>query len=99
MAPRLHLCDRLASMSKLPATLWLVRHGESAGNLARETAEGSGASVISIEGRDVDVPLSALGELQARALGDWFAEQPAAAQPTVVLSSPYLRAQHTARLI
>jgi len=93
-------CKCLASlMSELPATIWLVRHGESAGNVAHSAAERSGASTISIDGRDVDVPLSPLGERQARALGDWFHEQPEGKQPTVILSSPYVRARQTSELI
>ena len=57
---------------KWPDRLWLVRHGESAGNVARDAAEAAGHPVIDIPTRDADVPLSALGERQARALGDWF---------------------------
>ena len=52
-----------------PARLWLVRHGESAGNVARKRAEDSGVSMIDIADRDMDVPLSTLGQKQARALG------------------------------
>ena len=46
-------------------TLWLVRHGQSAGNVARDVAEASGAHELTLEGRDMDVPLSALGEPSA----------------------------------
>jgi broad specificity phosphatase PhoE len=49
--------------------------------------------------RDVDVPLSELGQQQANALGRWFAQMPDEAKPTVVLVSPYLRARETARLV
>jgi 2,3-bisphosphoglycerate-dependent phosphoglycerate mutase len=77
--------------------LWLVRHGQSAGNLARDATELSGAAMIEIEGRDMDVPLSALGEQQARALGTWFRQQPVS--PTLILSSPYARAAQTGALI
>ncbi|HKO50458.1 MAG TPA: histidine phosphatase family protein, partial [Polyangiaceae bacterium] len=86
-------------MTGLPATLWLVRHGESAGNVASADAEAAGANMIAIEGRDVDVPLSALGERQARALGTWFGKQDRSEQPTVVLSSPYARALQTSKLV
>jgi 2,3-bisphosphoglycerate-dependent phosphoglycerate mutase len=82
-----------------PAILWLVRHGESAGNVARLVAEQSGALTIEIQGRDVDVPLSELGEKQARALGSWFRAQPEPERPTVLLSSPYLRARRTSTQI
>lgn len=82
-----------------PQTLWIVRHGESAGNVAREVAHAAGLDVIDLEVRDVDVPLSPLGERQAIALGKWFAEMPEESRPNVVLSSPYKRARHTAELI
>lgn len=82
-----------------PRTLWIVRHGESAGNVARDAANAGGLEIIDIDVRDVDVPLSPLGELQAAALGRWFGEMPADARPNVVLSSPYKRALWTAELI
>jgi broad specificity phosphatase PhoE len=81
-----------------PARLWLVRHGESAGNVARDAAEAGGHPMIEIAERDMDVPLSELGERQARALGRWFGERPPRDQPTVTLSSPYRRAARTAEL-
>ncbi|MDQ6886072.1 MAG: histidine phosphatase family protein [Gemmatimonadota bacterium] len=82
-----------------PDTLWIVRHGESAGNVARAAADAAGLHTIDIATRDVDVPLSALGERQAAALGRWFAAMPADGRPNVVLSSPYLRARQTAELV
>ena len=82
-----------------PDQLWIVRHGQSSGNVARDAADAAGLAHIDIAERDVDVPLSALGEEQASALGRWFAEMPADRQPTVVLSSPYLRAVQTAELV
>lgn len=85
--------------SRWPDRLWLVRHGESAGNVARDVATAEGLPVIDIAERDVDVPLSQAGERQAEALGRWFAAMPAEARPNVVLTSPYLRARHTAAII
>ncbi|MDO9706803.1 histidine phosphatase family protein [Paracraurococcus lichenis] len=82
-----------------PDRLWVVRHGESAGNLARRAAMAAGRTHIDTSGRDADVPLSALGERQARALGRWFAGLPEEERPEVVLSSPYRRARQTAGLI
>ena len=82
-----------------PAHLWIVRHGESAGNVARDAANAAGHFVIEIAERDVDVPLSALGEEQSVALGRWFAALPDDERPTTVLVSPYLRARQTAALI
>jgi broad specificity phosphatase PhoE len=82
-----------------PERLWVVRHGESAGNVARDAAHAAGLSRIEIGPRDVEVPLSALGERQSFALGQWFASQPENARPDVVMTSPYLRAQFTGELI
>jgi broad specificity phosphatase PhoE len=76
-----------------------VRHGQSAGNVARDAAEAAGHPVIDIAERDIDTPLSELGRTQARALGHWFGELPPGRHPEVVLCSPYLRARETARLL
>ncbi len=82
-----------------PARLWVIRHGESAGNVARNAATESGATHIDIDVRDVDVPLSDVGQQQADALGRWFASLPEEERPEVVLVSPYLRARTTAARI
>jgi broad specificity phosphatase PhoE len=79
--------------------LWIARHGQSAGNVAHKAAVSAGLGMIDIPTRDVDVPLSALGEDQARALGRWFSGLPERERPEVLLSSPYLRARQTARTI
>jgi broad specificity phosphatase PhoE len=84
---------------KWPCTLWIVRHGQSAGNVARDAAEAAGLPVIDIAERDIDTPLSQLGCTQARALGHWFGEMPAGERPRVVLCSPYVRARQTAQLL
>jgi broad specificity phosphatase PhoE len=83
---------------KWPDVLWIVRHGQSAGNVARDAAEASGQPMIDLPMRDVDVPLSELGEQQAGALGRWFGQMSDEAKPTILLSSTYLRAIETARL-
>jgi broad specificity phosphatase PhoE len=87
------------SPQKWPDVLWIVRHGESAGNVARQAAESSGKPFIEVVHREVDVPLSPFGERQAKALGHWFGKLPASQQPTVVLASPYKRARETANLV
>ncbi len=84
---------------KWPQEIWLVRHGQSSGNVARDAAEAAKGHLIDIAERDVDVPLSELGVRQSQALGDWFAAMPEEAQPNVVLHSPYLRAAETARIV
>lgn len=88
-----------ATTQKWPQRLWIVRHGKSAGNVARDHAESAGLDMIDIETRDVDVPLSPLGELQAHALGQWFGRLPPQARPTIVMTSPYARARQTAQAI
>jgi broad specificity phosphatase PhoE len=82
-----------------PDLLYVVRHGESAGNVARDAAVEAGHHMIDIDIRDVDVPLSELGQRQAIALGRWIGALPREERPNVVLTSPYLRARHTAGLI
>jgi broad specificity phosphatase PhoE len=83
-----------------PKALWLVRHGESAGNVARDAAHEKGLERIAIEARrDMDVPLSPLGEKQAAAVGRWLREQPRKVRPSGVLTSPYLRARRTAEIL
>jgi broad specificity phosphatase PhoE len=82
-----------------PQTLWLIRHGQSAGNVARDLAEAGGHTMIEIASRDVDVPLSSLGEEQSRSIGHWFGSLPVGRPPDVVLCSPYVRAQQTAELL
>lgn len=88
-----------ALAARWPERLWIVRHGESAGNVARDRADAAGLGRIDIAERDVDVPLSELGEEQACALGHWFKGQPAAERPEVVLTSPYIRALRTADIV
>ena len=84
---------------KWPQDIWLVRHGQSSGNVARDAAEAAAGHLIDIAERDVDVPLSDLGVRQSHALGDWFASLPDDKRPNVVLHSPYVRAAETARII
>lgn len=73
--------------------LWLVRHGESIGNVAATAAEEARAEAIAIDMRDADVPLSETGIEQARALAAPLlaAEQP----PQIAWLSPYERARQT----
>lgn len=78
-----------------PASLLLVRHGESLGNVAAETARTAGAAWIDVAERDMDVVLSERGRRQADALGVWLADQ-GRSRPTVALASPYARARETA---
>lgn len=81
-----------------PERLWLVRHGQSAGNVARDAAHEAGQGRIDLSARDVDIPLSDLGRAQSQALGRWFAQGEEGARPNVLLCSPYLRARQTAEL-
>lgn len=80
-----------------PEVLWVVRHGESSGNVARDAAEEQGLERIDLAHRDMDVPLSDTGHRQAEALGHRFARLPSHEQPTAVWTSPYVRAHQTAQ--
>ena len=93
-------CGTLPRMKvNWPQVLWIARHGQSAGNVARDAAEAAGLALIDIEFRDIDTPLSELGVAQSRALGRWFRSLPEAERPQVVLASPYVRARETARIV
>lgn len=76
--------------------LWLVRHGESIGNVAATRSEVEGLEVIPLEERDADVPLSDAGREQAAALGEWL--QGRRATIDAYWASPYLRARETLEL-
>lgn len=65
------------------ANLYFLRHGESAGNIAR-IAQGR-----------ADFPLTDQGRDQAARAGRWFAER----HVDLILSSPLLRASETAEII
>ncbi|WP_442907779.1 histidine phosphatase family protein [Kineococcus sp. G2] len=81
-----------------PASLTLVRHGQSTGNVADARARAARAEVVDVGERDADVPLSDLGRRQAAAVGAWLAGGAGAPPaPQVVLSSPYERALRTAQ--
>lgn len=86
----------LVMIKTWPSTLWIVRHGQSAGNVARDEAQAQGSHRIALQSRDVDVPLSELGREQAASLGKWFARRPD--RPDVLLASPYVRARQTAEI-
>lgn len=77
-------------------TLWLVRHGESVGNVAATEAEAAGREALALEYRDADTPLSATGAEQARAFGEWLDDRLPAIGAIWV--SPYERAQQTLAL-
>lgn len=82
--------------SDWPAAIYLTRHAESAGNVARRRALEARAETIDVSRRDVDVGLSELGEGQAAALGRWLARN---VEPLdAVLTSPYVRARRTAEI-
>jgi broad specificity phosphatase PhoE len=67
-----------------PTRLWPLRHGESAGNIARDTAYASQQPRIEIQGRDIDVPLSPRGRDRSDAVGEWFGRQGKQERPNVI---------------
>ena len=78
-----------------PDRLWIVRHGQSAGNVARADALRADAHLIDLETRDADTPLSELGHRQSAALARWFASLPEHERPTTLMSSPFVRSRQT----
>jgi broad specificity phosphatase PhoE len=82
-----------------PDHLWIVRHGQSSGNVLRDHADANGLEYIDIAERDMDVPLSTLGLQQSAALGEWFGRMPVTLRPNTLLTSPYVRAVQTAACI
>lgn len=81
------------------AELVALRHGQSLANAAFAEAIAAGRLDAAVTGPDHQVPLTELGREQARAVGRWLGGRPATHRPTAVVSSPYRRAQETARLI
>jgi len=84
--------------TRWPRQLIIARHGQSAGNVARDLADEARHDRIALTMRDADVPLSDLGHDQAASLGRWFAQRPEEERPEILLSSPYLRACQTAQV-
>jgi 2,3-bisphosphoglycerate-dependent phosphoglycerate mutase len=80
------------------AELWLVRHAQSAGNVADDAARDARAERLNLDIRDPDVPLSTTGKEQSLALGRSWSDLEPGRRPTRILSSPYERALETARL-
>ncbi len=80
------------------AELILIRHGQSAANVAFPLADEQGLVDSGLTGRDTDVELTEFGVEQARAVGRWLATLPADALPEAVVTSPYRRAVQTWRV-
>jgi broad specificity phosphatase PhoE len=78
--------------------LILIRHGQSASNVAFPDADSKGLMESGLSGRDTDVELTELGVEQATAVGRWLAELPADLRPQVIITSPYFRARETWRI-
>jgi 2,3-bisphosphoglycerate-dependent phosphoglycerate mutase len=89
----------LAAWTRGPRSLWLIRHGQSEGNVIRDEAERENLPGYALQTRDADVPLSDRGRRQADAFGRWLGEQPAEVMPDAVLVSPYRRAIETAERV
>jgi 2,3-bisphosphoglycerate-dependent phosphoglycerate mutase len=80
------------------AELILIRHGQSAANVAFPLANQRGLLESGLSGRDTDVELTELGVEQARAVGRWLATLSPGELPEVVITSPYRRARETWRI-
>src|SRR5689334_15104883 len=80
------------------AELVLIRHGQSAANVAFPLADEQDLLDSGLTGRDADVALTEVGVAQAEAVGRWLAATPADRLPQVVITSPYRRARETWRI-
>jgi broad specificity phosphatase PhoE len=89
---------RLVGLVNGPASITLVRHGESAGNLADADARSREAEELDLDTRDADVELSEQGRDQAAVLGRWLRSAAEGDRPTLVLTSPFRRAADTASI-
>lgn len=89
--------DLRPSTFRQPRFLWLVRHGESTSNIARQKAESEKLLEIDFPEREADVPLSDLGKKQSETLGRWFASHNE--KPTIIYASPYVRTLETTKII
>jgi broad specificity phosphatase PhoE len=83
----------------LPAALWLVRHGESEGNIANTLARRERALRLDLNVNDSEVSLSDTGRTQAKALGTWIGDLPSDERPTMAVVSPYERTRETAEIV
>ena len=78
--------------------LILIRHGQSASNVAFPKADAEGRLESGLTGPDTDVELTDLGVKQAEAVGHWLAALPPDRRPELVITSPYRRARETWRI-
>lgn len=81
-----------------PASLRVIRHAESVGNVDADRARREGLERWDTEERDPDVGLSERGLAQAKALGMDLARLRDDGTPPAVWSSPFRRATDTARI-
>ncbi len=85
--------SREDSIRGWPVELIAVRHGQSLTNERYPIADAAGSEDGGVAGPDAEVPLTELGQVQARDLGSWLAAR--SPRPDLVLSSPYRRARQT----
>lgn len=89
--------DLRPSIFDKPKSLIFVRHGQSTANVARHKSEAEKLKTIDFPECEIDVPLSERGVIESEKVGEWFKTQTEI--PTIIVSSPYLRATETARII
>ncbi len=77
--------------------IFLIRHGESLANCARQKAEAEHSPTIDFDGREQDVLLTERGKLQAEKAGEFFANQ--SNKPNMIFSSPYTRTRETTEIL
>lgn len=82
-----------------PSTLRVVRHAESVGNVDSMAARRDGREMWDTVERDPDVDLTDEGRRQAVELGQALADLGPYDRPDTVFTSPFRRAEATARLV
>jgi broad specificity phosphatase PhoE len=78
---------------KWPSHLVVLRHGESARNVAKGLAKAAGKHSFDVGLRDLETPLTKRGHEQARETGRYLSSR---YEFDVIYSSPYHRALQTA---
>lgn len=98
--PETVLLDMDTNSKQWPECLMIIRHGQSARNVAKDAAKAAGNKLSYVDAvRDQDTPLTELGMSQALNLGVHLRPDPAfhgEMHYDAIIVSPYLRTRQTA---
>lgn len=84
-----------------PASITIIRHGQSERNVLKEQANARGEKWTGVDGpRDQDTPLTSIGRMQARCVGQELRKRISLyGYPAVFFVSPYSRTKQTSEEI